>query len=112
MLKLWTTIEKPEMSLLKDPMHPGDVLKELYLDPLEMSALALAKYLAVPRTRVERLVKGETRLTMDTALRLAKAFDTTPEYWINMQVNFDRAEAAKTVDLSEVRPVPMTQANT
>ena len=51
-------------------------------------------------------------MTMDTALRLAKAFDTTPEYWINMQVNFDRAEAAKTVDLSEVRPVPMTQANT
>ena len=49
------------MSLIKDPLHPGAVLKELYLDPLGLSAMALAGHLRVPRTRIERLVKGETR---------------------------------------------------
>jgi len=52
-------------------MHPGEVLKELYLNPLEMSAIALAKRLRVPRTRIERLVKCDTRMTPDTALRLS-----------------------------------------
>jgi len=45
------------MSLLEDPMHPGEVLKELYLDPLEMGAIAFARRLGVPRTRIERLIK-------------------------------------------------------
>ena len=46
------------MSLLKEPMHPGEVLKELYLDPLDMGAIAFARRLDVPRTRIERLVRG------------------------------------------------------
>ena len=75
------------MSLLKEPMHPGEVLKELYLDPLDMGAIAFARRLDVPRTRIERLVKGVTSVTPDTALRLARAFNTTPAYWMNMQIN-------------------------
>jgi len=77
------------MSLLEAPMHPGEVLKELYLDPLDMGAIALARRLDVPRTRIERLVKGVTNMTPDTALRLARAFNTTPAYWMNMQTNYD-----------------------
>ncbi len=73
------------MSLLKAPMHPGEVLQELYLVPLDMGAIALARRLGVPRTRIERLVKGATGMTPDTALRLARAFNTTPAYWMNMQ---------------------------
>ena len=46
------------MSLLKEPMHPGEVLKELYLDPLDMGAITFARHLDVPRTRIERLLKG------------------------------------------------------
>lgn len=93
------------MSLLQNPMHPGQVLQELYLAPLNMSAMALAKRLGVPRTRIERLVTGTTRMTSDTALRLAKAFVTTPAYWMNMQVNHDLMMMQTTVDVSGIQPL-------
>ncbi len=93
------------MSLLQNPMHPGDVLNELYLVPLDMSSPALAKRLGVPRTRIERLVKGETRMTPDTALRLSKAFGTTPAYWMTMQVNHDLANLSASVDVSGIEPL-------
>ncbi len=93
------------MSLLEAPMHPGEVLKELYLDPLDMGAIALARRLDVPRTRIERLVKGVTNMTPDTALRLARAFNTTPAYWMNMQTNYDMATASKKVDVSGIEPL-------
>lgn len=93
------------MSLLKDPMHPGDVLKELYLDPLNLGVIAFARRLNVPRTRIERLVKGVTGVTPDTALRLARAFNTNPAYWMNMQTNYDMVIAAKEVDVSGIEPL-------
>ena len=93
------------MSLFEEPMHPGEVLKELYLDPLGMGAIALARRLDVPRTRVERLVKGVTGITPDTALRLARAFNTTPAYWMNMQANYDIAAASKKLDVSGIEPL-------
>ncbi|MEM9472083.1 MAG: HigA family addiction module antitoxin [Pseudomonadota bacterium] len=76
------------------PLSPGAVLNELYLTPLGMSAGALARKLHVPRTRIERIVKGQTALTPDTALRLAKFFNTTAEYWLNMQSAYDLHEQA------------------
>ncbi|MCT4555244.1 MAG: HigA family addiction module antitoxin [Pelagimonas sp.] len=93
------------MSLLTDPLHPGEVLKELYLDPLGISAITLARRLNVPRTRIERLIKGSTGVTPDTALRLARAFGTTPAYWMNLQLNFDMARATREVDLSGIEPL-------
>ena len=71
------------MTLMQNPSHPGEVLSELYLEPLGMGPIALAKRLHVPRTRIERLVKGDTTLTVDTAVRLARFFRTTPDYWMN-----------------------------
>jgi addiction module HigA family antidote len=93
------------MSLLKEPMHPGEILKELYLDPLDMGAIAFARRLDVPRTRIERLVKGVTSVTPDTALRLARAFNTTPAYWMNMQTNYDMSVASREVDVSGIEPL-------
>jgi addiction module HigA family antidote len=93
------------MSLLEEPMHPGEVLKELYLTPLEIGAIALARRVDVPRTRIERLVSGATSMTPDTALRLARAFNTTPAYWMNMQTNYDMAVASKEVDVSGIEPL-------
>lgn len=93
------------MSLLEQPMHPGEVLKELYLDPLDMGAIAFARRLDVPRTRIERLIKGVTSMTPDTALRLARAFNTTPSYWMNMQTNYDLAVVAKEIDVSGIEPL-------
>ena len=93
------------MSLLHDPMHPGEVLKGLYLDPLEVGVIAFARRLGVPRTRIERLIKGTTGITPDTALRLARAFNTTATYWVNLQTNYDMARAAKEIDLSGIKPL-------
>jgi addiction module HigA family antidote len=93
------------MTLMKTPSHPGEVLRELYLDPLGLSPIALARRLHVPRTRIERLVREETAVTADTAMRLAKAFGTTPEYWMNLQRAWDLARARDTVDVSDITPV-------
>jgi antitoxin HigA-1 len=93
------------MTLLKNPSHPGEVLKELYLTPLNLSAIALAQKLHVPRTRIERLVKRETAVSADTAMRLAKVFGTTPEYWMNMQRAWDLARAREIVDVSDISPL-------
>lgn len=82
---------------------PGEILQELYLAPLDMSAGKLAKALDVPRTRIERLVKGQTAMTTDTALRLAKFFSTTPLYWMNMQTQYDLATDGEKLDLSTVK---------
>ena len=93
------------MSLLVNPSHPGEVLEELYLVPLGLSALALARRIHVPRTRIERLVKGETAVSADTAMRLAKVFSTTPEYWMNLQRAWDLARARETIDVSGIKPL-------
>ncbi len=77
------------MTSILPPVHPGEILREEYLIPLGMSAGALAKHLNVPRTRIERLATEQTAVTPDTALRLAKFFRTTPEFWMNMQASFD-----------------------
>jgi addiction module HigA family antidote len=70
-------------------IHPGEILRELYLEPLEMTPYALAKKLNVPRTRIERIVAEKIGITPDTALRLAKFFKTSPEFWLNMQTSYD-----------------------
>jgi addiction module HigA family antidote len=93
------------MTLLKNPSHPGEVLKELYLDPLELSPIALAKRLHVPRTRLERLVRGETALTADTAMRLSRFFGNTAEYWMNLQRGWDLARARENIDVSDITPL-------
>ena len=94
---------------MEDPTHPGEVLKELYLDPLEMGAIAFARRLGVPRTRIERLIKGATGITPDTALRLARAFSTSSAYWVNLQTNYDLARATKETDVSEIEPLVGSQ---
>ena len=93
------------MSLLVNPSHPGEVLQELYLAPLGLSAIALAKRIHVPRTRIERLVKGETALSADTAMRLSRLFGTTPEYWMNLQRAWDLARVRETIDISDIKPL-------
>ncbi len=86
------------MSIRIDPpVSPAEILREEYLEPLGMSAGALAKRLRVPRTRIERVAKGIHPITSDTALRLAKFFNTTPEFWMNMQAAYDLAVARKTL---------------
>lgn len=93
------------MSMIQNPSHPGEVLGELYLAPLGMSAGTLAKRLGVPRTRIERLLKGETGVTADTALRLSAFFGNSAEFWMNLQRAHDLARASKLVDVSQITPL-------
>jgi addiction module HigA family antidote len=90
---------------MTNPCHPGEILRYEFIEPLGVSAIGLAKIIGVPRTRIERLLKEQTAVTPDTALRLSKALGTTPEFWINMQSSFDIATARKTVDVSDIEPL-------
>ena len=87
--------------------HPGEILKEEFLTPLGMSVNALALSLRVPTTRMGAIVKGERSVTADTALRLARFFNTSPEFWINLQSLHDltkaRAEKGSAIE-REVQP--------
>jgi addiction module HigA family antidote len=69
--------------------HPGEVLNEEFLKPLEISINALAIALRVPATRIGAIVKGQRSVTADTALRLSRFFDTSPEFWMNLQAMHD-----------------------
>ena len=93
------------------PIHPGYILETEFLDELGLSAYALAKALRVPVNRITGIVKGERAITADTALRLARYFDTTPEFWLNLQTHYDlvvtRRRTAGKID----REVPRLAAN-
>lgn len=77
------------------PVHPGEVLREEYLVPLEMTANALAIALRVPAPRVNEIVRERRGITPDTALRLARYFATTPEFWLSLQTSYDLKVAAR-----------------
>jgi addiction module HigA family antidote len=92
------------------PIHPGEILREEYLVPLGMSANALAHALAVPANRVSAILAGKRAVTADTALRLARALDTSPEFWLNLQQAHDLrlAEKAAGPSVRAVRRVPLS----
>jgi addiction module HigA family antidote len=73
--------------------HPGEVLREEFLDPIGLSVNALAMSLRVPATRIGAIVKGERSVTADTALRLARFFDMSAEFWMNLQAMHDLTKA-------------------
>jgi addiction module HigA family antidote len=77
------------MLKIEPAIHPGEILREEFLVPLGLSAGALARQLKVPRTRIERVAAETHPITADTALRLSKFFDTTPEFWLGMQTAYD-----------------------
>ncbi|MFN7009762.1 MAG: HigA family addiction module antitoxin [Allorhizobium sp.] len=87
------------------PIHPGEILRELYLEPLGLTAYALTKKLRVPRTRVERIVSEKIGISADTALRLAKFFKTSPEFWLNLQSSYDLKREALVLakELAEIQ---------
>lgn len=89
------------------PIHPGEILTEEFLRPHRLSAYAAARLMHIPRTRLERLARGETPVTIDTAVRLARLFGTTPVFWMNLQVRHDlrTAEKALPADIAEIEPL-------
>ena len=71
------------------PIHPGEILLEEFLKPLDLSQYRLAKSMSVPPRRINEIVHGKRAITADTALRLSRFFDTTAQFWINLQGRYD-----------------------
>lgn len=91
------------------PIHPGEVLREEFLGPLGMSANALAMALHVPAPRINDIVRERRAVSPDTALRLARFFDTSAQFWLNLQTAYDlklAEQAAGERIAIEVRPLP------
>ena len=90
-------------------LHPGEMLREEFMKPLGLSANALAIALRVPVTRISEIVRERRGITADTALRLARYFNMTPEFWMRLQMDFDLESAAGEIEgtlREEIRPRP------
>jgi len=88
-------------------IHPGEVLLYEFLEPLEISAYRLSKDLKIPQTRVSQIIKGNRRITADSALRLSKYFGTSAKFWLGLQDDYDIEEerVSKKVELSEIKTI-------
>jgi addiction module HigA family antidote len=73
-------------------IHPGEVLLEEFLKPLNISAYRLSKDIRIPQTRTSQIINGKRRITADTALRLAKYFNNSPKFWLGLQNDYDIEE--------------------
>ena len=82
-------------SSLGPAVHPGEILLEEFLKPLELTQAAAAQKLGMSTVRLNELVRGKRGVTADTAIRLARLFKTTPQFWMHMQANFDLKAAMK-----------------
>lgn len=94
------------MATLKN-IHPGEILKEEFLVPLEISAYRLSKETFIPQTRISEIIKGNRRITADTALRLSKYFGTTAKFWLGLQDDYDIEEEkiVKKTELDSIQPM-------
>jgi len=75
-----------------DNIHPGEVLREEFMIPLEITAYRLSKDLGIPQTRISEILKGRRRISADTALRLSKYFGNSPKFWLGLQDDYDLEE--------------------
>ena len=73
-------------------IHPGEILKEDFLNPFGISAYKLSKEIKIPQTRISQIIKGNRRITADTALRLSEFFGNSPQFWLGIQDDYDLEE--------------------
>ena len=92
------------------PVHPGEILREDLMKPFGLSASRLARDLRVPVTRISEIVNGRRGITTDTALRLARYFGSTPQFWMNLQAAYDLAVAVSSSADKITRDVRPLQA--
>jgi addiction module HigA family antidote len=90
---------------MHNPPHPGQVLRELWLEPEGISATSLAEALGVSRKTVSAILNARARITADMALRLAKALNTSPDVWLNMQQSYDLWQAGQRGVDKDVKPL-------
>ena len=92
----------------RKPFTPGEILAEEFLEPYQLTQSELAKRIGVTRRRINEIVRGRRAITPDTALRLAKFFSMTSEYWLNLQMKYDLWQAMhgnSKIKLSKIKPI-------
>ena len=91
--------------MLKNNIHPGEILEEEFLKPMNLTAYKLSKEIGVQQTRISQIIKGNRAITADTAIRLSKFFGTTEEFWMNLQREYDlrNAYAEKSEEFNLIR---------
>lgn len=102
----FTDVAKPDAPRL-GPVSPGEILAQDFMQPLALSANALAKALHVPTNRITAILKADRAITADSALRLARYFGSTPQFWLNLQQQYDLDVAQRTIGSiveSEIHP--------
>ena len=97
------------MARLKN-IHPGEILQEEFLVPMGISAYRLSKDIAIPQTRVSQILKGNRRITADTALRLSKYFANSPKFWLGLQDDFDIEEEQLSIK-DQLKSIPSAKTN-
>ena len=108
-LKLSITIKVGYMKHLKN-IHPGEILSEEFLKPMQISAYRLSKDTDIPQTRISAIIKGTRSVTADTALRFAKYFGTTAKFWLGLQDDFDIEEESKKLK-NQLNSIPKFSGN-
>jgi antitoxin HigA-1 len=94
------------------PIHPGEVLREEFLKPLDLSANALSVALRVSAPRINDIVREKRRISVETAMRLARYFNSTPQFWLNLQTAYDLRTAEETLRVKiEQEVLPMEAAS-
>ena len=93
--------------MIRRPTHPGNIIKEDYLVPLSITIKDMADTLGISRKTLSKIINERGAITPDMALRLSRAFDTTPDFWLNLQQNYDlwHAESASR-EWQKVKPIP------
>jgi addiction module HigA family antidote len=88
-------------------VHPGEILSEEFLKPMNISAYKLSKDIGIPQTRTSAILKGERSITADTALRLSLYFGTSPKFWLGLQDDYDLEETLKNkqAELNKIKKV-------
>ena len=97
------------MARLKN-IHPGEILQEEFLNPLRITAYRLSKDISIPQTRVSQILKGNRRITADTALRLSKYFGNSPKFWLGLQDDFDIEEEQLSIK-DQLKAIPSAKTN-
>ena len=100
-------------------VHPGEILLEEFLQPLEITAYRLSKDIEIPQTRISQIIKGKRRITADTALRLSLYFENSAKFWLGLQADYDleegrmkHAEAFKKIRLTRIKNAPQHRLKT
>lgn len=97
------------MALKMQPIHPGEILNEEFLQGFDITQYRLAKDISVPPRRINEIVHGERAITADTALRLARYFGTSAQFWMNLQARYDLETASPRIEKRLKKEVKMLQ---